>query len=150
MEDFFVLRIRIAATIAAVFVAGLLLGQETTGTLLGIIHDPTGAPIAGVKVTATELGTGHVHEALSDAAGGYTLPLLPIGAYQITAEITGFKRAKQSDVLLHLAEGLKVDFALELGAVTESVEVSGTYTRVDTEDASLSALLVRAICNPYR
>ena len=135
------LRIRIAALFLEVLVAGAMFGQVTTGTLLGTIHDPSGAPVSSAKVTATETGTGHVHQAFSDASGVYTLPLLPIGSYEISAEITGFKRAKQSEVVLHLAENLKVDFTLELGAVTESVEVSGTYTRVNTEDASLSALL---------
>lgn len=135
------LQIRVAVFILAMLAAGVVSGQETTGTLLGTIYDPTGAPVLHAKVTATEAGTGRVHEGFSDAAGVYTLPLLPIGSYEIAAEVTGFKRAKQGNVLLHLAESLKVDFTLELGEVSESVEVSGTYTRVDTEDASLSALL---------
>jgi hypothetical protein len=119
--------------------AGIAWAQETTGTFLGTIHDPSGAPIARAKVTATEAGTRRVHTTVCDDTGNYSLALLPVGTYELAAEAAGFKRGVQQDVMLHLGENLKVSFTLELGAVTESVEVSATYTRINTENASMSA-----------
>src|SRR6266542_3480441 len=115
--------------------------QETTGTFLGIIQDPSGAPMPRAKVTATESVTGRVHATICDSIGNYTLPLLPIGNYELRAEVAGFKRSVQSDVTLHLGESLMVNITLELGAITESVAVSATYTRVNTEESSMSALM---------
>jgi hypothetical protein len=131
----------IAVLVLYASVAGVVSAQETTGTFLGSIHDPSGAPIPHAKVTATENGTGRVHTTTCDETGNYTLSLLPIGAYKLAAEVTGFKRGIQSNVILHLADNLRVHFTLELGAVTESVEVSAGYTRLNTEEASMSALL---------
>jgi hypothetical protein len=117
------------------------MAQETTRTFLGAIHDPSGAPVPRVKVTATSNGTGLVRNTTSDDAGDYTLSLLPIGTYELVAEVGCLKRAVQSNVELNLGENLRVNFTLQLGAVTESVEVSGAYTRINTEEASMSAAL---------
>jgi hypothetical protein len=131
--------IPIAALVLYALAGSVISAQETTGTFLGVIHDPSGAPVPNAKVTATETGTGRTHTTTSDGASNYTLSLLPIGSYSLAAEVTGFKRAVQADVVLHLGENLKVNFVLELGAVTASVEVSATYTRVNTEESSMAA-----------
>jgi len=125
----------------ALMVAGAALAQETTGTLAGVIQDPTDAAVRHAKVTATEAGTQRARATLTDDSGVYTLPLLPVGTYTLSVEAVGFKRAVQAEVDLHLAENLRVNFKLQLGAVTETVEVTEEFTRVNTEDGSLSALL---------
>src|SRR5258708_7975613 len=95
-------------------------------------------PAATVKATSVE--TRRVHTAVADGNGAYQLPLLPVGSYDLTAEAPGFKHTVRTGVDLHLNESLSIDFVLEVGAVTDTVEVTGQVARVNTEDGRMSAL----------
>lgn len=118
----------------------MLFAQGTTGSFLGSVQDVSGALVPGATVKATNLGTKRVHPATTNADGNYSLPLLPIGTYELSAEASGFKRAAQTGLVLHVAESLNINFTLEVGRLTETVEVTGAVTRVNTEEGSMSAL----------
>lgn len=115
--------------------------QEFRATISGVVTDPSSAPVAGAKIIALNVDRNTPTEAESTAAGVYTVgPLVP-GRYTITVEKTGFKKFVQTDVLLSSADRLGLNVKLELGAVAESVTVTGEVSLLQTESASRSALI---------
>ena len=84
-----------AALLAALALPAGLLAQSATGQLTGTVKDPSGAAITQVKVTVSNQATGFTRETRTNEAGVYTLPLLPVGTYTITAEQTGFSQVKR-------------------------------------------------------
>ena len=82
-----------ALLFALVLAAGTLGGQTDRGTITGTVTDPTGAPIPGVSVTATHHETNSHYKTDTTTGGEYTLADVPVGEYQVTIEITGFKVA---------------------------------------------------------
>ena len=101
----------------ALFLPLAIFAQEFRSTITGEITDPTGAPVAGVKITATETRTGVKTPTVSDAAGKYALPFLPPGQYELTAQGQGFKEAKRTDLVLSADAHPVIDFKLEVGDV---------------------------------
>src|SRR5437763_9923297 len=83
----------------ALFVAALSLNAaEPSGTITGSVTDPSGAAVAGAKVTATSLSTALSRSTTTAVDGGYILPLLPVGFYSLSIEASGFKRAEQKGI----------------------------------------------------
>jgi hypothetical protein len=99
------------------------LAQTITGRISGTVTDSTGAAVPGVAVKITNEATQQTRSAMTDPNGFYVATNLPVGNYTVTVEHQGFKRATKTGYNL-IADGrLSVDFALETGAVTESVEI---------------------------
>jgi len=118
----------------------LLLGSflasaQTTGTasLLGTLTDSSGAVISGAKVTVINTGTSFTSTTVTNAEGYYFVTYLNPGAYQLTIEASGFKRYVRDGVVLRTNESPRIDVALEVGAVTESVQVTGALPLLETE-----------------
>src|SRR5882672_4379861 len=106
--------------------AGLYAQSEVGGaTLNGTITDPSGAAVAGAKVTAVEQGTGFARPAISNDAGLYSLIRLPVGTYTLTVEMKGFQIAKRTDIALNVGAVATIDVRLAIGASQEVVSVSG-------------------------
>lgn len=103
--------------------AGLLYGQETRGTILGRVQDPSGAIIEGAKVSATNVATGVTVAAESGTTGDFLLPFLLPGTYSLTAHQQGFKQVSRTGIVVRLNEKVTVNVALELGLTTEKVSV---------------------------
>ncbi|MBI1358612.1 MAG: TonB-dependent receptor plug domain-containing protein [Acidobacteria bacterium] len=104
--------------------AGALSAQSNTGSISGSVLDPGGAAIPGAAVTATDTASGREYEAASSEAGLYVFPSLPTGIYEVSAEADGFKRLTRSNIEVRIAQRLAMDLTLEIGAVTETVEVT--------------------------
>src|SRR5262245_36111584 len=102
----------------------LLLGQEDRGTILGQVSDSSGAVIVGAKIRIANLDTGFETVAASNADGQYLAASLAAGRYSVSVEAPGFKRAENRDVTLRIQQIARFDFALEVGAVTETVAVA--------------------------
>jgi hypothetical protein len=118
-----------------------LFAQEFRATISGSITDPTDAPIGGAKITATNLDRNAITESESTGAGVYTIgPLLP-GRYNLTAEKAGFKKYVKEGLSLSTADRVGLNIRLELGAVAESVTVTGEASLLQTETASRSSLI---------
>lgn len=115
------------AVLLAVLPASAQVGG--TGAIIGTVSDPTGAVVEKVKVAASELNTGTKREVLTDASGRYSLAALPVGEYQLTFELAGFRQLVRKGVLVEAAVTRTLDVTLELGPVSEQVSV--------TEDAPL-------------
>ncbi len=108
---------------------------RSTGTIVGIVKDPSGAVIADAAVTLKNTGTGATAQTETSSSGDYTFPVVLIGQYELTATKTGFKQAIVSDVKVSAAENVKVDFVLTLGQVSEHVTVTAAVAAVNTVTA---------------
>jgi len=113
------------------------LSQETTGKILGTITDQQGAVIPGAKVTVTNSATQISRETATNEDGYFEIPSLPIGAYQVTAEQTGFKKAVSAEEKLQINQTLRFDLKLETGSISEIVEVTSGASLVETANPTI-------------
>ncbi len=110
-----------------------LAGQVDTATFLGTVTDPTGAALLGAQVTTANDLTGFQRTVSTGDDGRFLLPLIPIGdKYRITVEHAGFKTFTQTGISLQLGQNARIDVRMQLGAVTERIEVSAGAPLVDT------------------
>jgi len=119
-------------------------GQGTTASIIGRVTDQSGAVLPGVTVTASSPAlqvpqmTGVTNE-----VGEYRLSPLPIGVYEVAFELTGFQPARRQDIRLAIGFTARIDVALGVGALAETVTVSGESPVVDTTATTASTLLTR-------
>lgn len=123
------------------FLSSPLAAQTYHGTITGLVQDATGAVLPGAKITATDPATGRVWSALTGDDGIYRLINLPAAAYDLEAELSGFKKAVRRGVKLDVGQVLRLDFALEVGEIEEVVQVVGTPPAIDMEKAEVSAVV---------
>lgn len=103
-------------------------GQVTTATIVGTVTDPGGASVPGAQVTARHVDTGLTRTVMTNDAGDYRLEFLPVGKYTIEVSYTGFKKALLNDILIQVNDTARVDVALSVGQVTETVTISDSAT----------------------
>ena len=113
-------------------------GQVATGTILGDVTDASGAAVPGATVTATNVDTQFTRSATTDDSGQYSLPLLPVGKYQVEVALDGFKNFSQTGIVLEVGRNARIDATIEPGNVTEVVSVVADAPLVETTTASLS------------
>ena len=116
------------ARIFLVFVllaAASLPAQTFRGTILGTVTDPSGAVVAGAKVTAKNTGTGLERATQTSGDGSYSIPELPIGTYNVTVSQQGFQTFVATSVTVDVATERRVDAFLKTGEVSTKVEVAG-------------------------
>ncbi len=106
--------------------------QVTTATLVGLVRDNSGAVIPGANVVATHEGTGVAREGVSDANGEFVFSALPNGPYTVRIELSGFKTISQRGIQLGAGQTLRQTFTLEVGAMSETVTVTGEAPLVQT------------------
>jgi hypothetical protein len=122
----------------------LIFGQGATGSISGVVRDSSGAVIPGVTVTAKHVESGLTRTGLSNESGSYNIQLLPVGAYEITAELPGFKQELRRGINLVVGQEAVVNLTMEVGTVAESVTVTGEAPIVNTTLASTSGLVNEA------
>jgi hypothetical protein len=127
--------------LACLGLAGSARAQTATGQITGTVTDTTGGVIQGVKVVVTSQQTGLTRETTTSDVGTYTVPLLPVGVYLVTAEQSGFKLAVRSDIQLNVDQVQRIDLQLEAGNVSEKVEVRATAATLDTETATVGQVI---------
>jgi hypothetical protein len=118
-----------------------LFSQDARGRIGGRVFDPSGAPVPGVQVSATNTETGVEVTAQSNEAGAYELPYLNPGTYTVRASASGFKAIERKDVAVRVGDRLTQDLTLEVGQVTESITVSGQTTTLETATASVGRVV---------
>ncbi len=118
-----------------------LAAQLGTATISGNVTDTSGAVVVGASVTAVNTGTGFRRQTLSNDQGQYNLPALVPGPYHLTVEFTGFRRAEQRELTLRVDQNARIDIALEPGQVTESIEIQAQAPLVDSQSATLGAVV---------
>jgi hypothetical protein len=115
--------------------------QFDTGTIAGLVTDPSGAVVAGADITVTNTGTGTKTTYKSDEAGNFVASALPFGTYVVSAESSGFAPAKTADIALTVGATVRVKLALAVASNQQSVEVTGTATTVDTTTSTAGTTL---------
>jgi len=124
--------------IALTFGANTSLGQAVYGSIFGTVTDPQGNAIAGAKVTVTSLTKGTVFETTTNESGNYDVTHLIPDAYRIKIESAGFKSSDIASVQVSADAGLHVDAQLQVGAVTQTVEVTGEVPQLKTDRADVA------------
>src|SRR6185312_1707695 len=117
---------------------GVLSAQTGNGTITGVVTDPTGAVVANAPIEVKNTETGVVFRAVSTDTGNYTVPQLPIGSYELTATVQGFKKYDRRNITLAAAQVLRLDVPLEIGASTEAVTVSAESSLLKTETGDVA------------
>lgn len=129
--------------LAAAFlsVAALLAQTTGTGTLVGTISDTSGAVVAGAKVTVVNTATAFTSEVPTNTEGAYYIPYLSPATYRITVESPGFKKYVREGVVIRTGEVPRIDIQMEVGGVTETVQVTGGVPLLDTETSASGLVL---------
>jgi hypothetical protein len=112
--------------------------QSDRGTITGTISDPAGAMVANAPIEAKHLETGAVYQAGTSATGNYTLSQLPTGTYEMSVTVPGFKRFVRQNIVLPVAQTLRIDATLEVGSSADSVTVTEAAPLLKTESGELS------------
>jgi len=115
--------------------------QNTGGSISGQVRDASGAAVAGAKVSVIQSETGATRHTTAGGGGEYVFPNLAVGTYTITAEHTGFKRLKCQGVVLHVSEQVGADLVLQVGEVSEQVNVESTVAEVRTESSEQGSVI---------
>src|SRR3990170_4812935 len=115
--------------------------QTTTGGATGVVRDAGGGVLPGVTVSATHEATNAVTTAITNDVGIYVLRGLPVGRYLVVAALPGFQGAKNTDVVVRVNEDVRLDIALSVGSVTDTVTVSGKASTVDTTTGTLKTIV---------
>lgn len=130
------------ATCAALCLMGLpAAAQVTTGTILGSVSDPSGASVANATVTVTEVNRGTAVTRTTDETGSFTVPFLVPGLYKVTIEAAGFKRAEQANITLNVDQRARVDVILQVGNVSETVEVVASAPLLQASSAETGQVI---------
>ena len=103
-----------------------------TASLFGTVTDAQGAVVPGARITINNAATGVSRSVVTDSSGGYVFSLLPVGSYNLTIEQTGFRKYERRNILLQANENIRVDAALDVGNVQETVTVDASAAQVDT------------------
>jgi len=128
-------------TVLVCSLATAAFAQDPTGTIEGTVADTTAAALAGAKVSVRNLDTGFTRETTSAADGFYRLLLIPVGRYALTVEAPQFARLVQEPIQVSVSETVRVNAALSLPNVQETVTVAGQQRLVDTTTNALGAVV---------
>jgi carboxypeptidase family protein/TonB-dependent receptor-like protein len=123
----------------AIFSAGRAYAQASGATLSGTVTDPSGAAIAGAKVSIANKATGENRDVNTNAAGLYSAPNLLPGVYDVTASASGFSTAKQSDVTLTVGASQTLNMPLKVGEASQTIEVTAAAPLVQLGSSALSS-----------
>jgi len=112
---------------------------QGTADIVGTVTDNSGSVISGAKVTAKDLDTNLIRTEQTDASGQYSFTLLPVGHYSVTVEVTGFKTFSATELLLATGDRQRVDASMQVGNVTESLQVVGEAVALQTDSSTVGA-----------
>src|SRR6266581_6616514 len=114
--------------------------QAVYGSILGTVTDPQGAAVVGGKVTITDQNKGTTQETTTNESGNYSVTHLIADLYSVKVEAQGFKASEQKDVTVSADTGARVDLTLQLGATSESVEVTSEAPQLKTDRADVATI----------
>src|SRR5436309_916160 len=115
--------------------------QTGAGSLTGIVADQSGAKVPGATVTATNQATNVAYTAVSNEAGNYSITSVPVGTYVLKAELAGFKTATTNPIDVEAKAIVRLDFNLEIGAIEETLLVTGISPILQTETATVGKVI---------
>jgi hypothetical protein len=117
----------------------LLLGQVDRGVITGTVLDTTGAAVPGASVVATQNATNTTFTTVSTDSGDFTIPSVAVGEYSIRVERQGFKASVTSGVIVIAGGSVRANVVLQVGSVSEAIEVSSQLAQIQTDNAKITA-----------
>ena len=111
--------------------------QAPTGAVVGLITDPTGAAVSGARITITNQQTAAQRSVIASSEGGYSMPALLAGVYQVTAEAAGFRQL-MLEVIVEIGSTTTVNLTMQVGPATDRVTVEGAFRRCATTRMKLA------------
>jgi hypothetical protein len=129
----FLLASKLLAAVLLLLPCTLLQAQYENGSVVGTIHDATGASVSGASVTVTNDATGIVSKATSTGSGDYEVPSLRVGVYTISASAPGFSDAVAKNITVSVGVRARIDLSLQVGSTQTTVEVSDVALQIETE-----------------
>ncbi len=135
----------LALLLAFIYIPSLR--AQTAGSISGHLVDPSGANLPDTDVTLTQVATGAVRSTKSTGTGDYTFTEVPPGAYSLQIRHEGFKVVKSDTFDVQIDQSVRLNFTLQIGAVTESVDVTATGALLQSEDASTGTVVENTVIN---
>ena len=129
------------AWVLGFLVSSAIVWASITGTISGIVTDPTGGLVVGATVTATNTQTGVRAVVQTDRSGVYSFPDLAVGTYDLEVEQKGFKTFQQSRIVIDANSAIKIDVKLELGEISEKVTVESQAVHVETQSTQMGEVI---------
>jgi len=117
------------------------LRADVTGSILGVVHDSSGAAVAGAKIVATNVQTNFKQETVSSGDGAFRILALPAGIYKLTATAAGFRTFTETNIEVKVNDQLRYDVTLNVGSVKEIVEIVANAVQVQTESTQLGDVI---------
>ncbi len=127
--------------LAAFLLSMPMMQAQSTGTIIGVVKDSSGAVVAGAKVTAREPDTGVTRTVTTGNDGAFRFDAMSVGTYSVTVEASGFQTSVQNGLTVAVAQEVAANFSLQIGQATQTVSVSTQAAQVDTATSSLSSLV---------
>src|SRR5262245_47688046 len=118
-----------------------VLWAQATAQISGTVRDQTGAVLPGAEVTATQTETGITRMAITNETGSYVLPNLTVGPYRLEAGLPGFRTFVQTGIVLQVNSSPVINAVLEVGQVTEQVEVQANAALVETRATGVGQVI---------
>jgi hypothetical protein len=131
----------ILALVLVCAVANLAAAQQTTGHITGRVVDSQGSAVPGVTVTGRNTQTGFVRTDVSDGEGVYRLTAMPVGTYDMTAELQGFSRYESKGLVLNVGQTISVDVPMKVASLSETVTVTGETPLIETTSSSVGGVV---------
>jgi hypothetical protein len=132
-----------AAVLTCALCAARAFAQDATGRVIGVVTDPSSAVISNAKVLVTNVETGVTRETTTGSDGAFQVLQIPIGMYKASAEAPGFRKTVTAEAPLRINESLRFDMRLEVGAITETVQVDSGAVGVETVNSTLGQSVTR-------
>src|SRR5262249_36784514 len=131
MKEFKAIRLPLLLALSAASVF-----SQTFGEITGHVTDLTGAAVPGATVTLTNVSTNASRSTTTTQPGDYSLPSVPPGIYNVKIEQRGFKASVSNNVEVQVQQTVRLDFTLQVGAITESIEVQASADQLQQENAT--------------
>jgi hypothetical protein len=132
---------KIALLCCFVLLLAVNVWAQATATIVGTVTDASGKVVPNASVTVTQKETGLTRQVTTNDRGYYVVPALPVGSYTVVAELKGFKRKSLTGITLQVNEEPRLDIALEVGEVSETITVNSTVPLLQTESASVGQVI---------
>jgi hypothetical protein len=137
VRSFFVPVVMIVGLLA---LPGMLLA-DVTGSILGVVRDPSQAVVKGAQVTVTNTQTNLSQQTVTASDGSYRFLALPVGSYTVNVTIAGFQQFNATDIVLKVNDELRVDIMLRVGNIKEEMSVQANAVQVETENTQLGDVI---------
>lgn len=134
-------RLVIGAGIVCLLVPVLVAGQLVGGAIQGVVKDAQGATLPGASIVIRNVATGVVHEQTTDRSGHYQVLALPPSEYEVQVALTGFRTVAHRGIRLTVGQTAVIDSTLELGVISETIEVRGDAVTINLASGAVAGLV---------